>query len=128
MHETATHALPPILKPSTNQGHLCQYSSMDPANATACTHKSSYTHAQYVALQQYLMSKISLLLFPNLTHKTETGTAKGGRLLIATHLEQSNHLANQQQVLGFAVPFASLSPIVQKCWVKKNLLSQTSMF
>jgi hypothetical protein len=74
------------------------------------------------------MSKISLLLFPNLTHKTETGTAKGGRLLIATHLEQSNHLANQQQVLGFAVPFASLSPIVQKCWVKKNLLSQTSMF
>jgi hypothetical protein len=34
---------------------------------------------------------------------------QNGRLLIATHLDQSNHLANQQQVLGFAVPFASLS-------------------
>jgi hypothetical protein len=65
------------------------------------------------------MSKISLLLFPNLTHKTETGTAKGGRLLIATHLEQSNHLANQQQVLGFAVPFASLSPMCKNAGSKK---------
>jgi hypothetical protein len=44
-----------------------------------------------------------------LTHKTNTGTIKGRRLLIATHLDQSNHLANQQQVLGFAMPFASLS-------------------
>ncbi len=34
----------------------------------------------------------------NLTHKTETGIAKGGRLLIATPLEQSDHLANQQQM------------------------------
>ncbi len=44
-----------------------------------------------------------------LTHKTNTGTIKGRRLLIATHRDQSNHLANQQQVLGFAMPFASLS-------------------
>jgi hypothetical protein len=29
-------------------------------------------------------------------------------LIIATHLGQSNHLANQQQVFSFAVPFASL--------------------
>jgi hypothetical protein len=29
-------------------------------------------------------------------------------LIIATHLDQSNHLANQQQVFRFAVPFASL--------------------
>ncbi len=31
----------------------------------------------------------------------------GGRLLIATHLNQSNYPAKQQQVLGFAVPFTS---------------------
>jgi hypothetical protein len=57
---------------------------------------------------------ISYLPFPNPTHKTEIGTAKGGRLLLATHLDQSNHLANQQQVLGFALPFASLSILLCK--------------
>jgi hypothetical protein len=57
----------------------------------------------------FLTSKISSLLFPNLTRKSKTGTEKGGRLPIATHLDQSNHLANQQQVLGFAMPFASFS-------------------
>jgi hypothetical protein len=36
----------------------------------------------------FLTSKISYLLFLNLTHKTETGTIKGRRLLIATHLDQ----------------------------------------
>ncbi len=36
------------------------------------------------------------------------GLQIGGRLLIATHLDQSNYLANQQQVLCFAVPFTSL--------------------
>jgi hypothetical protein len=44
----------------------------------------------------FLTSKISYLFFPNLTQKTETSTAEGGRLLIATHLDQSNHLAYQQ--------------------------------
>jgi hypothetical protein len=29
-------------------------------------------------------------------------------LIIATHMDQSNHLANQRQVFIFAVPFASL--------------------
>jgi hypothetical protein len=72
----------------------------------------------------FLTAKISYLLFPNLTHKTETGTAKGGRLLIAILLNQSNHLANQQQVLGFAVPFATLSILCENagskpfCWGK----------
>jgi hypothetical protein len=36
-------------------------------------------------------------------------TAKGVRILMAIHIEQSNHLANQQQVLSFVVSFASLS-------------------
>jgi hypothetical protein len=52
-----------------------------------------------------LTSKISF----SKGHKIETGTTKGKRILTATHLDQSNHLANQQQVLGFALPFASLS-------------------
>jgi hypothetical protein len=46
----------------------------------------------------------SYLLSPDITHKTKIGTAKGERLLIDTHLDQSNHLTNQQQVLGFLVP------------------------
>jgi hypothetical protein len=58
----------------------------------------------------FLTSKISNLLSSNLiiNHKTEIGTEKGQRLLRAIHLDQSNHLANQQQVLYCAVPFASL--------------------
>jgi hypothetical protein len=35
--------------------------------------------------------------------KLKLGLHIGGRLLIATHLDQSNYLANQQQVLGFVV-------------------------
>jgi len=38
---------------------------------------------------------ISYLLFPKLTHKTKIGTTKGENLLITTHLDQLNHLANQ---------------------------------
>jgi hypothetical protein len=43
----------------------------------------------------------------NPTHETKTVIAStvGGRLLIATHLGQSNCFPNQQQVLGFAMPF-----------------------
>ncbi len=72
----------------------------------------------------FLASKISYLLFSNLIHKTETGTWKGGRLLIETRLDQSNHVANQQQVLSFAVSFASLSILCKNaaskpfCWAK----------
>jgi hypothetical protein len=45
-------------------------------------------------------------LFPTLPIKLKLGLQIGGRLLIATELD---YLANQQQVLGFAVPFTSLS-------------------
>jgi hypothetical protein len=34
---------------------------------------------------------------------------KGERIQVATHLDQSNHIANEQQMLGFVVHFASLS-------------------
>jgi hypothetical protein len=46
----------------------------------------------------------------HLTHKTKNSDLqKGERLVIATHLNQSNCLTNQEQVLGFAMPFTSLS-------------------
>jgi hypothetical protein len=73
--------------------------------------KSSLANAQFVALQQYFSHPRYSSYFPIVTHTSETGTAKGSRLLIATHLNQSNHLANLQEVLGFAVPFASLSTL-----------------
>jgi hypothetical protein len=61
-----------------------------------------------VALQQYFShSRLVIYFFP--TSPTKTGTAKDRKLLIATHLNQSNNLADQQQVSGFAGPFASLS-------------------
>jgi hypothetical protein len=47
--------------------------------------------------------------FPTPPRKPNLGLQIGGRLLIAAHLEQSNNLANQQQVLDFAMPFTSLS-------------------
>jgi hypothetical protein len=72
-----------------------------------------------------LTSKISYLLLPNSTHKIETQTAKVGRLLIATHLEQSNQLANQQLVFNFAAPVTSLSILYQTHTI---LLSQAIMF
>jgi hypothetical protein len=79
-----------------------------------------------VALQQYFShSRLVIYFFP--TSPTKTGTAKDRRLLIATHLKQSNKLANQQQVSGFAGPFASLSILKKKCWAKTILLSQTSI-
>jgi hypothetical protein len=43
----------------------------------------------------FLTFKFSNLLFSNPSHKTKTGTAIDGRLLVATHLDQSNYLANQ---------------------------------
>ncbi len=81
-------------------------------------------------------SKFSYLLLSNPTHKIKMGTASG-RQLIANHLHQSIWLANQKQgaavrsyyillwlVLGFAVPFTSLSKLCKSvgpkplCWAK----------
>jgi hypothetical protein len=38
-------------------------------------------------------------LFSNATHKTETASTIAGRLLRATHLDQSNYLTNKKQGL-----------------------------
>jgi hypothetical protein len=76
----------------------------------------------------FLTSKISYLLSPNLTHKTETVTGKGGRLILATLLDQSNHLANQQQVLGFAVPVATLGNLTKNAGPKPFCLARPAHF
>jgi len=64
------------------------------------------------ATPMFLTSKISSSVFPKFTHKTETRTAegaKGGRLLITTHVSPRPIKPSSdppQQVLGFAAPFA----------------------
>jgi hypothetical protein len=59
----------------------------------------------------FLTFKFSNLLFPTLAIKLKLGLQIGGKIRIATHLDHSNYLANQQRVLGFAVPFTSLSKL-----------------
>jgi hypothetical protein len=56
------------------------------------------------------MSKFSYLYFLNLTHKT------GMRLLITTHLHQSNQLANQQHLSGFAAPLPAYATCAEPNW------------
>jgi hypothetical protein len=75
-------------------------------------HKSISSSAQYVTLQKYFSHpSFGYLLFPSPPIKLKLGLQMGGRLLIAAHLNQSNYLANQQQVLGCAAPFTSLSKL-----------------
>jgi hypothetical protein len=45
----------------------------------------------------FLTSKFYLLTFSNPPISLKMGLQMGGRLLIATHLDQSNYLANQKQ-------------------------------
>jgi hypothetical protein len=49
--------------------------------------------------------------------------------LVATHLDQSNYLGNQQQALCLAVPLHQPHrQTVKKCLAKTILLSQTDVF
>jgi hypothetical protein len=57
--------------------------------------------AEYVTLHKiFLTSKFSYLLFSNPTHKTKTGTGNWLEITILTHLDQSNYLNAQHQVLA----------------------------
>jgi hypothetical protein len=59
-------------------------------------------HVQSVALRDQLFFLTSLI-------KLKLGLQKvKDRILLATHADQSKYLANQQQVLGVSLPFASL--------------------
>jgi hypothetical protein len=57
---------------------------------------------------------MNYLLFPNLTHKIETGKVSETVSTMVTHLDQSNHQGNQKHMLGLAVPFANLSILCTK--------------
>jgi hypothetical protein len=63
--------------------------------------------AQYVTLQKYFSHPKFIVIFfsPTLPIKLKLALQISGRLLIATHLDQSIYLANQQQVSGFVVAF-----------------------
>jgi hypothetical protein len=57
-----------------------------------------------------LSTKFSyLLFFPTSPIKLKLGLQIDARVLITTNLNQSNYLANQQQVLGFDVPLTGVS-------------------
>jgi hypothetical protein len=79
----------------------------------------------YVTPQKYFWDpSLVIYFFPTPPIKLKLGLQISGRLLIATDLDQSNYLANQQQVLVFAVPFTSLSKLGKNakpkpfCWTK----------
>jgi hypothetical protein len=81
--------------------------------------KSISSSAQYLTLQKHF-SHLSLVIyfFPTPPIKLKLGLQVGGRPLIATHLDQSNYLANQQQVLSFAVPITSLRKVCKNAGQK----------
>jgi hypothetical protein len=70
----------------------------------------------------FLTCMISYLLFLNLTHKTETRTAKDG--------DTTNSKPSSQSTAGVRLCCAFCQPQhpVQKCWAKTILLSQTNTF
>ncbi len=84
--------------------------------------------AQYVTMQK-CFSHPSLIVYVFLTPpiKIKLGLQIGGRLLIETHLDQSNTLANKQQVCQALLCLSPASANSAKCWAKTILLSQTGM-
>jgi hypothetical protein len=51
-----------------------------------------------------------------------------GRVLIATHPDQSNYPANQEQVWGFVVPFTSLSKMYKNARPKPFCCTKPACF
>ncbi len=71
-------------------------------------HESISSSAQYVT--QFSHPSFSYFsIFQTLSIRLKQALQIVGRLVIATHLDQSNYLGNQQQVLGLAVPLICLS-------------------
>jgi hypothetical protein len=70
----------------------------------------------------FLTCMISYLLFLNLTHKTETGTAEDGNTTNSKPSSQST------AAIGLCCAFRQPQHPVQKCWAKTILLSQINMF
>jgi hypothetical protein len=96
------------------------YFHVDPNTYSICN------CAQYVTLQKSF-SHLTFSFFPTPPIQLKLGLQIGGRLLVATYQDQSNYLANQQQVLELAVSFTNyLSKLCKNVGPKPfNLLSQT---
>jgi len=74
-----------------------------------------------VTLQKTFSHPNSVIyVFPMSPLKLKLGLQIGEKQLITTHLHHSNYLANQQHVLGFAVPLPDLA--------NNALLSTAGMF
>jgi hypothetical protein len=81
---------------------------------------SSSSH--YVTRQKYFSHpSVVIYCFPTPHIKLKLQLQIGERLLIATHLNQSHYLANQQQMLGFAVPRTNLSKLCKNVGPKPFL-------
>jgi hypothetical protein len=74
-----------------------------------------------VSLQKYFSHpNVVIYVFVMSPLKVKLGLQIGQKQLIATHLDQSNYLANQQHVLGFVLPSPPLA--------SNALLSRAGMF
>jgi hypothetical protein len=72
-----------------------------------------------VTLQKYFSHQnLFFNFFPTPPIKLKLGLQIGVMLLIATHMDQSDYLANQQ-ILGFVVPFISLYIFCQNVGPKR---------
>jgi hypothetical protein len=72
-----------------------------------------------MTLQKYFSHpSLVIYFFPTPPVKLKLGLQIGERLLLASQLDQSNHLTNQQQVFNLAVLFSSLSKLCQNAGPK----------
>jgi hypothetical protein len=84
---------------------------------------------KFVTLQKYFSyPSFGSLLFSNPTHKTKTGTAN--RWETTNSNPHGPTELSSQLTAGFRLccAFHQPLPLVQKCWAKAILVSQTSMF
>ncbi len=85
------------------------------ANTQLCVQCLYWFHFAYQVVLNIGPTKIFshqiwvIYFFPTSPIKLKLRLQIGGRLIIATHLDQSNYLANQRQVLGFVVHFNNFS-------------------
>jgi hypothetical protein len=83
------------------------------------TLKSLSSSAQYVTLQKYFSHpSSSCLLGKTKPIKLILRLQIGGRLPIATYLDQLNYVANEHQVLGLALSFTSVSKLCKNAGPK----------
>jgi len=88
--------------------------------------KSISIGAQYVTLQKYFSHpSLVIYFFPTPPIKLKLGLQIHGRLLIPTHMDQSNYLTNQQQVNSRCYALLRLAPASANC---AKMLGQTDMF